>query len=632
MSKEKDQVKNSEIQISKDDKENKNRNFDTASLKRLFSYLFDHKWQLFIVTICVILSALSQVYGISMMQSIIDNDILKADVDGLRSSVIKMAFVYLVCVITSFIYTRLMIRIGERSIRNLRRDLFSKVQQMPINFFDTNQHGQIMSRFTNDTDVLSQSLSSTLPTLIRSLLMMIGTIVVMIKLSPLLTICMFAGLIIMGLILKNIVSRTGMLFKEAQKNVSILQGFDEEMLSGQKVVKVFNKENDSIKEFEEKSENLRQSMADAMINAGKMMPFLVNSINIMYAIIAIVGVILTMQGNLTVGILATFLTNARSLQNPISNISQQANAVFSAMAGASRIFEIIDMPIEKDSGYIELVNAKLDKNGKAIKCEGERCYTWKWQEDGKDIYKPLEGRIDFEHVDFSYNGKDKILKDVTFYANPGEKIAFVGSTGAGKTTITNVITRFYEIDSGSIKIDGIDTRNIKKDDLRKAFGMVLQDVNLFTESVEENIKYGKLDASDDEVINAAKLAGANGFIKRLPEAYQTSINGDGSSLSDGQNQLLSISRVAIANPPMLILDEATSSIDTATEIKVTKAMDKLMQGSTSIVIAHRLSTIQNADVIMVMEDGRIIERGSHDQLIKEKGTYYDLYTGAKELD
>ena len=525
-----------------------------------------------------------------------------------------------------------MIRIGQRSIRNLRNDLFIKIQKMPINFFDTNQHGQIMSRFTNDTDTLSQSLSSTLPTLIRSILMIIGTVVVMISLSPILTLIMFVGLIIMVLVLKNIVSKTGRLFKESQKNVSILHGFDEEMLSGQKVIKVFNKENDIINEFDQKSENLRSSMAEAMVNAGKMMPFLVNSINIMYAILAVTGVILTINGNITVGILATFLTTARQLQAPISNISQQANAVFSAMAGASRIFEIIDMPIEEDTGYIELVNARIDDNGNAIECTGDRCYFWTWLEDGKRVYKQLEGRIDFENVDFSYNGKDKILKDVTFYANPGEKIAFVGSTGAGKTTITNVITRFYEIDEGSIKIDGIDTRNIKKDHLRKAFGMVLQDVNLFTENVNENIRYGKLDASKEEILEAAKLAGANGFISRLPEGYETEINGDGSSLSDGQNQLISISRAAIANPPMLILDEATSSIDTTTEIKVTKAMDKLMEGSTSIVIAHRLSTIQNADVIMVMEQGRIIERGSHDELIKKRGTYYQLYTGALELD
>lgn len=624
-----DDVKTEDIKIS--DKK-QSRNFDAHALKELFSYLFKQKWQLVVVLICVIISALSQVWGLSMLRPIIDNYILKSDIDGLKVAVIKMGLIYLLSTVTTFIFTRLMIRVGERSIRNIRNDLFVKIQKMPINFFDSNQHGQIMSRFTNDTDTLSQSLSSTLPTLVRSLLMLIGTIVVMFSLSWQLTLIMILGLFVMGLILKNIVSKTGKLFKQSQKNVSILHGFDEEMLSGQKVIKVFNKENDVIEEFEEKSEQLRSTMAEALVNAGRMMPFLVNSINIMYAILAVIGVFLTIKGNITVGILATFLTNARQLQGPISNISQQANALFSAMAGASRIFEIIDMPIEKDSGYIELVNARIDENGNAIACTGERCYSWKWNEDGKDVYKQLEGRIDFEDVDFSYDGKDKILKNVSFYANPGEKIALVGSTGAGKTTITNVITRFYEIDSGSIKIDGIDTRDIKKDHLRKAFGMVLQDVNLFTESVEDNIKYGKLSASENEVREAAKLSGADSFIHRLPEGYDTEIRGEGTSLSDGQNQLISISRAAIASPPMLILDEATSSIDTTTEIKVTKAMDKLMDGSTSIVIAHRLSTIQNADVIMVMEAGEIIERGNHEQLMQKHGTYYQLYTGALELD
>ena len=630
MSKKAEDVKAEEIEIS-DSKES--RGFDGKALGKLFAYIFEQKWQVIVVLICVIASALTQVWGLSMLQPIIDNYILKSDVDGLFGAVMRMGLVYLVSVVTTFIYTRLMIRVGERSIRNIRRDLFEKIQKMPINFFDTNQHGQIMSRFTNDTDVLSQSLSSTLPTLVRSLLMLIGTLVVMVGLSLKLTLIMLVGLVIMVLVLQKIVSKTGRLFKEAQKNVSILHGFDEEMLSGQKVIKVFNKEDDVVAEFEEKSENLRSSMAEAMVNAGRMMPFLVNSINILYAILAVVGVYMTINGNLTVGILATFLTNARQLQNPIAIISQQANAVFSAMAGANRIFEIIDMPIEQDTGFIELANVRVDEDGNPVPCKvDERCYSWTWEENSKRIYKELRGRIEFEHVDFSYNGKDQILKDISFYADPGEKIAFVGSTGAGKTTITNVITRFYEIDNGTIKIDDIDTRDIKKDHLRKAFGMVLQDVNLFTETVRENIEYGYLDANDNMVKNAANLSGADTFIRRLPEGYDTEINGDGSSLSDGQNQLLSISRAAIANPPMLILDEATSSIDTATEIKVTEAMDKLMDGSTSIVIAHRLSTIQNADVIMVMEDGRIIERGNHEKLMAERGTYYQLYTGILELD
>ncbi len=630
MSKKQEDIKTEDIEMSKN---KDNRDLDFASVKKLFSYVSDQTWQLIVVLICVVISSTTQVLGISMLQPIIDNHILKGDIDGLKLAVIRMGLIYLVSVITTFIYTRLMIRVGERGIRNLRNDLFEKIQKMPINFFDTNQHGEIMSRFTNDTDVLSQALSSTLPSLVRSLIMMVGTFWVMFRLSLPLTLVMIAGIIIMFFVLKNLVGRTGRLFRQAQKNVSILHGFDEEILSGQKVVKVFNKEADVIDEFNEKSENLRSAMAEAMVNAGRIMPFLVNSINIMYAILSVIGVAYTVRGDLTVGILATFLTNARQLQNPIANISQQANAIFSAMAGANRIFEIIEMPIEKDSGFIELANVRIDENGKPQACDlANRCYSWHWKEDGEDIYKPLEGKIEFENVDFSYNGEDLILKDITFYADPGEKIAFVGSTGAGKTTITNVITRFYEIDEGTIKIDGIDTRDIKKEHLRKAFGMVLQDVNLFTDSVYENIKYGNLHANENQIKDAAGLSGADSFIHRLPEGYDQEINGDGSSLSDGQNQLISISRAAVANPPMLILDEATSSIDTTTEIKVTEAMDKLMEGATSIVIAHRLSTIQNSDVIMVMDSGRIIERGNHESLMEKRGTYYQLYTGKLELD
>lgn len=364
-----------------------------------------------------------------------------------------------------------------------------------------------------------------------------------------------------------------------------------------------------------------------------MMPFLVNMVNILYAAITVYGIYITIKGNITVGVLAAFLSNIRQIQNPIVNVSQQANAVFQAMAGADRIFEIIDMPIKEDTGFIELVHAIKNSDGTVRESDDlTGRYAWMWDDGDRRHYKMLEGRLEFKNVNFSYDGKNQILKDISFYADPGEKIAFVGSTGAGKTTITNVITRFYEIDSGSIMIDGIDIRDIKKDALRRAFGMVLQEVNLFTDTIEGNIRYGRLRASDEDVKSAARLSGAHSFIKRLPEKYDTEIHGDGSSLSDGQNQLISISRTAIAEPAMLILDEATSSIDTATEKDVTEAMDNLMVGSTSIVIAHRLSTIQNADVIMVMDDGRIIERGNHEKLIKEKGTYWQLYTGKLELD
>lgn len=603
------------------------------SIGRLLGYLFRYKWQMAVIIIGVIVSTLTQIWGVNMLRPIIDNYILKADVSGLKNAVIKMGLIYFVSALTSLIYSRLMVRVGERSIRNIRNELFAKIQDLPVSFFDTNQHGEIMSRFTNDTDVLSQALANTVPTIIRSLLMFVGTIVVMFRLNFSLTLAMLVGLAIMIPILSKIVMRTGKFFASAQAKVADLHGFNEEMLSGQKVVKVFSREEYAENEFVKKSQNLREAFADATINAGKIMPFLQNSVNILYALITVLGVYLTIKGNITVGVLAAFLSNIRQIQNPIVNISQQANAIFQALAGADRIFEIIDMEEEIDTGYIDLVNAIVKRDGTIVEHESmSGRYAWKWEEDGEVKYKILEGRLEFKNVDFSYDGKNQILKDISFYADPGEKIAFVGSTGAGKTTITNVITRFYEIDEGVIEVDGINIKHVKKDALRKAFGMVLQEVNLFTDSVEGNIRYGNLSASDEEISSAARLSGANSFIKRLPEGYDTKIHGDGSSLSDGQNQLISISRAAIAEPPMLILDEATSSIDTSTELEVTEAMDNLMAGSTSIVIAHRLSTIQNSDVIMVMEDGRIIERGNHDKLMEEKGTYWQLYTGQLELD
>lgn len=609
------------------------RKVSFSSIVRLLSYLFAYRWQMILIVVCVIVSALTQIWGVNMLQPIIDNYILKSDVGGLKRASLQMGAIYAVSALTSFIYSRLMVRVGERSIRNIRVELFDKVQKMPIGFFDTNKHGEIMSRFTNDTDVLSQALANTVPTIVRATIMLVGTILVMFKLSFNLTLTMLLGLLILIPILSRIIYKSSTSFREGQGYISSLQGFSEETLSGQKVVKVFSREEKILDTFRNKTEEVRIAFTRANTYAGRMMPFLLNMVNILYAAITVYGVYLTIQGDMTVGVLAAFLSNIRQIQNPIVNVSQQANAVFQAMAGADRIFEIIDMPIEKDTGFIELVHAVENADGSVTECDDlTGRYAWMWDDGDRKHYKMLEGRLEFKNVDFSYDGKNQILKDISFYADPGEKIAFVGSTGAGKTTITNVITRFYEIDNGSIMVDGIDIRDIKKDALRRAFGMVLQEVNLFTDTIEGNIKYGRLRASDEEVKAAARLSGADSFIKRLPEKYDTEIHGDGSSLSDGQNQLISISRAAIAEPPMLILDEATSSIDTATEKDVTEAMDKLMTGSTSIVIAHRLSTIQNSDVIMVMEDGRIIERGNHDKLIKEKGTYRQLYTGKLELD
>lgn len=604
-----------------------------GAIKRLLKYLFKYKWQMCLVIISVIISTASQIFGMALLRPTIDNTILKADISGLRTNIIKMIILFGTSVITSLIFSRLMVRVSERSVKDIRNELFEKVQSLEVGFFDQNTHGEIMSRFTNDTDMLSQSLSSSIPNLLQSLLLFTGTFIMMFVINFKLTVLTILTIFLMLAVLKRIIKKSTKLFSKNQIEIGKMNGFIEETLSGQKVVKVFNFENNLIEEFNKTADRVRELIWKANTVMGKIMPFLKNGINISYAIICIAGAFLTIIGQMTVGTLVTYLTYVRQLQNPIAIVSQQANVLAQAMAGANRIFEILDMEGEKDNGYIDLVHATIDKNGKFHESDTlTGIYAWKKIVNGKAIYKKLEGKIDFEHVNFSYDGKNQILKDVSFYARPGEKIAFVGSTGAGKTTITNVITRFYDIDSGSIKVDDIDIKKIQKQALRRAFGMVLQDVNLFTDSIYENIRYGRLDANDDEIKAAARMSKADSFIRRLPQGYDTKIYGNGSSLSDGQNQLVSISRAAVDEPSMLILDEATSSIDSATELTVTEALDNLMTGSTSIVIAHRLSTIKNSDVIMVMDDGRIIERGNHESLMEKRGTYYQLYTGKLELD
>ena len=610
-----------------------NNKTSKGSIKRLLKYLFKYKWQMCLVIISVIISTASQIFGMALLRPTIDNTILKADISGLRTNIIKMIILFGTSVITSLIFSRLMVRVSERSVKDIRNELFEKVQSLEVGFFDQNTHGEIMSRFTNDTDMLSQSLSSSIPNLLQSFLLFTGTFIMMFVINFKLTVLTILTIFLMLAVLKRIIKKSTKLFSKNQVEIGKMNGFIEETLSGQKVVKVFNFENNLIEEFNKTADRVRELIWKANTVMGKIMPFLKNGINISYAIICIAGAFLTIIGQMTVGTLVTYLTYVRQLQNPIATVSQQANVLAQAMAGANRIFEILDMEGEKDNGYIDLVHATIDKNGKFHESDTlTGIYAWKKIENGKAIYKRLEGKIDFEHVNFSYDGKNQILKDVSFYARPGEKIAFVGSTGAGKTTITNVITRFYDIDSGSIKVDDIDIKKIQKQALRRAFGMVLQDVNLFTDSIYENIRYGRLDANDDEIKAAARMSKADSFIRRLPQGYDTKIYGNGSSLSDGQNQLVSISRAAVDEPSMLILDEATSSIDSATELTVTEALDNLMTGSTSIVIAHRLSTIKNSDVIMVMDDGRIIERGNHESLMEKRGTYYQLYTGKLELD
>lgn len=601
-------------------------------LKRLFKYLFNYPFAMTLVIVTVILSSITQVYGMSLLRPIIDNNILQGDLDGLSSGLVRMGTFLFIAAISSAIYSRLMVRIAERAVKDMRDDLFSHVQDLEVAFFDQNTHGEIMSRFTNDTDIIDHALAATIPQIIQAVLLFVGTLVMMFSLNFRLTLVTIVGLIVMFFILRAILKKGSRLFAKAQKQVGELNGFIEETFSGQKVVKVFNHEETLIDEFADQSEDLRVSFLEANTAMGKLMPFLRNAINILFSLICMLAAIFTIKGTMSLGVLTTYLTYVRNLQDPIVTISQQANAVVQALTGARRIFEIMDIEVEQDDGHIDLVRATCSKDNEIKEAENlTGLFAWKKMVDGKPTYKLLEGKIEFKHVDFSYNGVDKILKDVSFYADPGEKIAFVGSTGAGKTTITNVITRFYEIDSGEILIDGMDIHDIKKPALRKAFGMVLQDINLFTDTIYGNIRYGRLDANDDEIEAAARLSNAASFINRLPHSYDTQVHGDGSSLSDGQNQLISIARAAVAEPSMLILDEATSSIDTATEEKVTEAMDNLMLGSTSIVIAHRLSTIKNSDVIMVMDDGRIIERGDHESLMEKKGTYYQLYTGVLEL-
>ncbi|MDU2830148.1 MAG: ABC transporter ATP-binding protein, partial [Anaerococcus sp.] len=541
-----------------------------GAIKRLLKYLFKYKWQMCLVIISVIISTASQIFGMALLRPTIDNTILKADISGLRANIIKMIILFGTSIITSLIFSRLMVRVSERSVKDIRNELFEKVQSLEVGFFDQNTHGEIMSRFTNDTDMLSQSLSSSIPNILQSFLLFTGTFIMMFVINIKLTLLTIFTIFLMLAVLRRIIKKSTKLFSKNQVEIGKMNGFIEETLSGQKVVKVFNFENNLIEEFNKTADRVRELIWKANTVMGKIMPFLKNGINISYAIICIAGAFLTIIGQMTVGTLVTYLTYVRQLQNPIATVSQQANVLAQAMAGANRIFEILDMEGEKDEGYIDLVHATIDKNGNFKESETlTGIYAWKKIENGKTFYKRLEGKIDFEHVNFSYDGKNQILKDVSFYARPGEKIAFVGATGAGKTTITNVITRFYDIDSGSIKVDDIDIKKIQKQALRRAFGMVLQDVNLFTDSIYENIRYGRLDANDEEIKAAARMSKADSFIRRLPQGYDTKIYGNGSSLSDGQNQLVSISRAAVDEPSMLILDEATSSIDSATELTVT---------------------------------------------------------------
>lgn len=615
-----------------------------AIMKRLFSYILKrYKIHCIAVILLIIISSLANIIGTMFMKNLIDDYILpfikegNTDFRPLLKALIMMGAVYYFGAFCTWVYNRIMVNVTQGTLKNIRNDLFKHMEKLPIKYYDTHAHGDIMSIYTNDTDALRQMISQGIPQFIASGITVFGVLVSMIILNVPLTIITLIMVGIMFFVTKKIAQKSGAYFVKQQKSLGKVNGYIEEMMEGQKVVKVFCHEEESIKEFDKINEELCECADNANKYANILMPVMANIGNISYVLTAISGALLAIYnvGNFTLGGLASFLQFNKTFNQPIAQLSQQLNGIVMALAGAERIFELIDEVPELDEGYVELVNASINDDG-IIKEVKERTGIWAWKhyhkEDNTTTYQKVEGDVVFDHVDFGYNDEKIILHDIELYAKPGQKIAFVGATGAGKTTITNLINRFYDIQDGKIRYDGINVNKIKKDDLRRSLGIVLQDTHLFTGSVMENIRYGKLDATDEEVIAAAKLANADYFIKHLPNGYDTILTGDGNNLSQGQRQLLSIARAAIADPPVLILDEATSSIDTRTEKIVQEGMDNLMHGRTVFVIAHRLSTIKNSDVIMVLDKGRIIERGNHESLIDKKGIYYQLYTGALEQD
>ena len=610
------------------------------TIKRLLKYVTEnYKLQLAVVLVSIIISALVGVIGTQFIKYLIDDFITpllgseSPDYSGLLNVIMIMAVIYLVGVVCTFTYNRLMVNISQGVLNKIRTQMFNHMQKLPIRYFDSRTHGDIMSTYTNDVDTLRQMLSQSIPQVFSACVSMVAVLIAMLATNIYLTLVVLAMVILMVFVSRYLGGNSSRFFVKQQEDIGKVNGYIEEMMEGQKVVKVFNYEEDSKAKFDDLNEQLCDSMTKANMYANILMPCIMNIGNLGYVLVAVIGGILSVNGILTIGSIAAFLQYVKAFTNPLGQVSQQMNSIIMALAGAERIFDLIDQEEEVDEGYVTLVNAKME-NGKIVESE-ERTGMWAWKhphKDGRITYTRLRGQVEFENVQFGYEPKKRILHDITLTAKEGQKVSFVGATGAGKTTITNLINRFYDIQDGKIRYDRINIRKIKKDDLRRSLGMVLQDTSLFTGTIRDNIRYGKLNATDEEVEQAAKLSNADKFIKHLPHGYDTMITGNGEGLSQGQRQLLSIARAALNNPPVLILDEATSSIDTRTEKIVQEGMDKLMKGRTVFVIAHRLSTIKNSDLIMVLDHGRIIERGNHNELIAQKGTYYGLYTGAIEID
>ena len=607
---------------------------------RLLKYVFTtYKLQFFIVLVAIILSSLANVLGIQFIQTLIDDYIVpllgnqNPDFSSLLQAILAMGGIYIMGVIATYVYNRLMINISQGILNKIRTQMFEHMQSLPIGYFDSRSHGEIMSTYTNDVDALRQALSQSIPQVFSAIITMITVLISMFTTNVYLTLVVIAMVIIMTFVSRYLGGNSSRYFVQQQEDLSKVNGYIEEMMEGQKVVKVFCHEEEAKKKFDELNERLCDSGARANTYANILMPCIANIGNLGYVLVAVIGGILSVNGILTIGNIAAFLQYVKAFTNPLSQVSQQMNFMVMALAGAERIFKLIDEKPEVDDGYVTLVNAKME-DGKIVETN-ERTGLWAWKhphKDGRITYARLRGRVTFDDVVFGYTDKKIVLHNISLEAKEGQKVAFVGATGAGKTTITNLINRFYDIQSGKIRYDGINIQKIKKADLRRSLGMVLQDTNLFTGTIKDNIRYSRPDASDEEVYAAAKLANADYFIKHLPQGYDTVITGNGEGLSQGQRQLLSIARAALDNAPVLILDEATSSIDTRTEKIVQDGMDKLMKGRTVFVIAHRLSTIRNSDLIMVLDQGRIIERGNHEELLAKKGMYYGLYTGAIEIE